>query len=740
MKSTTANISYATYCQVIASLDPNRVVAFDFKIPTFLKGLWSDLKSIGELLKESAGIGWDAIVAAFKEKSIFALLKGVGFSLGKLLKAVHQASSILSNAIFNALKDLKEVFGSLEAIKKLKVKERLAKLDALTKKHPVLAKLTGVAVAGFLVWMFIHAAFTGHAVRDLELVHAIIDCLKGSYDLVDLFTSDNGLYALSVLLLGLSGVGIPALTGSAVSSISQGLAFLGSNADAVSGLLLALFYAAAKTLKLKINFSKAPKALSAKRIIADASTGVGGGVVFVAEDTGRMLFLLRSPNCDEPNTWACPGGGIEDGESVTEGIRRELQEEINFTRKVNLEPMHIDKQDNGFTYHNYYAFVPTEFTPELNDEHTDFRWSKEFPDPMHPGLRRSFDAFIKQAPNSNFLTASVVTGAMHQLEILKLLSSYGFSDLLLKSHEGAMYTYNYIEGDVKRLKKMFGDPTLAGGGKVMVFSIPNVGKVAVSESNSMLRFKDETTTESRKTDTSHLGNVKVPPAFETAFMKAQSSPPLMPKFCTKLYEHFNKEKFGGKLDPCPIKVSPKPPSGSKVGKHTRGYYQRGLNFTNHHMWIGSFLFNARIEFFLEIFLHEMCHAAAYNISQSTDNSEQGHGPVWQGWMVKVGLDPRRFDITDDAEYKVGSEKLKKEEENTKMFGPPSTPAEISKVKARGEIPATRASSGEYVMIRSGRVIKGFWEKGTKTFKYKVGRSPYQIKYKGLNGIVLYPAD
>ena len=88
------NITYEQYAQVVASLDPNYVAAFE--LPNFLKGLWTDLKEVGTLLKESAEVGWEHIIKAFKEKSVFTLMKGVGFSVAKLLKAVKAAAAIYS--------------------------------------------------------------------------------------------------------------------------------------------------------------------------------------------------------------------------------------------------------------------------------------------------------------------------------------------------------------------------------------------------------------------------------------------------------------------------------------------------------------------------------------------------------------------------------------------------------------------------------------------------------------------
>lgn len=120
--------------------------------------------------------------------------------------------------------------------------------------------------------------------------------------------------------------------------------------------------------------------------------GHGAGVLFMAADTGRFLFLKRSAHGDAAGTWCCPGGGVEDYETIDQAVRRECEEEIGFSAPYELSHMHRD-DNNGYTFHNHLAMVPTEFTPVLNEEHDDHVWSSELPENLHPGLDRSLTAF-----------------------------------------------------------------------------------------------------------------------------------------------------------------------------------------------------------------------------------------------------------------------------------------------------------------------------------------------------------
>jgi 8-oxo-dGTP diphosphatase len=111
------------------------------------------------------------------------------------------------------------------------------------------------------------------------------------------------------------------------------------------------------------------------------------GVFFYSNSTNRFLYLLRTDS-KNPNTWGIPGGKIEQGETLFEGIIRECEEEIGyFPNSAKLIP--IQKFINhSFTYHTFYCKVEEEFIPRLNDEHCGYAWVTEgqYPKPLHPGL------------------------------------------------------------------------------------------------------------------------------------------------------------------------------------------------------------------------------------------------------------------------------------------------------------------------------------------------------------------
>ena len=110
------------------------------------------------------------------------------------------------------------------------------------------------------------------------------------------------------------------------------------------------------------------------------------GVFFYSKSTQRYLYLLRSDQ--RSPTWSIPGGGIDQDETLLEGIARECMEEMQFDI-ADLKIIPIQKfVNNMFIYHTFFCEVEEEFVPVLNDEHVGYAWVKSglYPKPLHPGL------------------------------------------------------------------------------------------------------------------------------------------------------------------------------------------------------------------------------------------------------------------------------------------------------------------------------------------------------------------
>ena len=130
----------------------------------------------------------------------------------------------------------------------------------------------------------------------------------------------------------------------------------------------------------------------------DASV-IGAGCLFYSLDTKRYLFLLRNGS-KYSGTWGLPGGKIENGESIIDGLYREIDEEMGntppFLKVIPIET--FTSNDYYFNYHTYLITVDHEFMPNLNDEHRGYAWVNinDYPKPLHPGVWNTFKFEVVQ--------------------------------------------------------------------------------------------------------------------------------------------------------------------------------------------------------------------------------------------------------------------------------------------------------------------------------------------------------
>lgn len=127
-------------------------------------------------------------------------------------------------------------------------------------------------------------------------------------------------------------------------------------------------------------------------VMADFTEGCGA--LIYAKSTNRYLFLLRTKS-RHAGSWGIAGGKIDSGETVIQGLVREIQEEIgvDYTNRKFI-PLETFTADNKkFAYYTFLVSVDEEFVPTLNDEHRGYCWVEldDHPRPLHPGLWRSFN-------------------------------------------------------------------------------------------------------------------------------------------------------------------------------------------------------------------------------------------------------------------------------------------------------------------------------------------------------------
>lgn len=112
-----------------------------------------------------------------------------------------------------------------------------------------------------------------------------------------------------------------------------------------------------------------------------------GGVLIKCTNTNRILLLFRN---DKIPKWALMSGTIDKGETVLDGLKREIYEEL-FIRAtgIKFKPMGIEQiTDKNMEFHYFEGFCDVEFKPILDDENLNYLWCNlsNLPSPLYNGL------------------------------------------------------------------------------------------------------------------------------------------------------------------------------------------------------------------------------------------------------------------------------------------------------------------------------------------------------------------
>ena len=98
------------------------------------------------------------------------------------------------------------------------------------------------------------------------------------------------------------------------------------------------------------------------------------GVVGIIARGSRLLIIRRSATVLSPLTWAFPGGAIEEGESETEALVREMREELG----VSAEPVRrcwtYERRSPPLLLHCWDAVIGDQALHPDPAEVADYRW------------------------------------------------------------------------------------------------------------------------------------------------------------------------------------------------------------------------------------------------------------------------------------------------------------------------------------------------------------------------------
>lgn len=106
----------------------------------------------------------------------------------------------------------------------------------------------------------------------------------------------------------------------------------------------------------------------------------------ILKDNDYLLIIKRSENDDfYPGAWEFPGGHLEDGELLKEGLKRELLEEIGFDLDMNPIITHyfdeLETKNHELIHYIEIDFIinvdKDEVDVKLGNEHIDYKWVKK---------------------------------------------------------------------------------------------------------------------------------------------------------------------------------------------------------------------------------------------------------------------------------------------------------------------------------------------------------------------------
>ena len=122
---------------------------------------------------------------------------------------------------------------------------------------------------------------------------------------------------------------------------------------------------------------------------------VCSGGIFLARDTKRFLFLLRTQG-KTAGTWGLVGGKKEPTDHTPyDALKREITEEVGKTPAIKkIIPLELfTSNDQQFQYNTYVLLVEKEFIPVLNNEHSGYAWCdfNSWPKPLHQGVKTSLN-------------------------------------------------------------------------------------------------------------------------------------------------------------------------------------------------------------------------------------------------------------------------------------------------------------------------------------------------------------
>lgn len=115
----------------------------------------------------------------------------------------------------------------------------------------------------------------------------------------------------------------------------------------------------------------------------------------------NKVLLVKDSNQDQ---WECPGGRVDDNESVDETLTRELHEELPGITNIHIKETLHARRLPGLPFGDYglvliWKYVEAEFPTgvHLSEEHTEYKWFtiEEALNDAREGIAEALKSYLK---------------------------------------------------------------------------------------------------------------------------------------------------------------------------------------------------------------------------------------------------------------------------------------------------------------------------------------------------------
>lgn len=224
-------VTYEIYCGAMDLVFNNRLTESYFNENIFgaiknmnlargLVRVFQELRYNIQKVGKDFSMGLNDLVNAFKNRNVYDMLRAFGFNFRLVFRAIGAFTNALRGGLLEVFRELAKTRGFQ------KLQRGAIKVDDLLNKYPVLKRVTGIVVAGLLLYIWLNMTFIGDLDYDFNFSDTVA-ALHGSFSIADLFTSPEGLMLVTLFGSGFAlGLSVPWL-GKSLYNLTVAIVYTG---------------------------------------------------------------------------------------------------------------------------------------------------------------------------------------------------------------------------------------------------------------------------------------------------------------------------------------------------------------------------------------------------------------------------------------------------------------------------------------------------------------------------------